>query len=104
MHDWQAAIGKAIAQNWGLPDMIADAIADQDQLDRHDVGARDLTDVLCVAVRSASFFEHAEELEIALGSLPLFRRLGLDRSALRDVMQQAAQYTAALRTALALDR
>lgn len=104
MHDWQAPIGKAIALNWGLPDAIADAIGDQDQLDRHDVGARDLTDVLCVAVRSASFFEHPEELEIALGSLPLFRRLGLDRSALHEVMRQAANYTAALRMALALDR
>jgi HD-like signal output (HDOD) protein len=104
MHDWQAPIGKAIAQNWGLPDAIADAIGDQDQLDRHDAGPRDLTDVLCVAVRSASFFEQPEELEIALGSLPLFRRLGLDRSALRDVMVEAAQHTASLRSALALDR
>jgi HD-like signal output (HDOD) protein len=103
MHDWQAPIGKAIAQNWGLPDAIADAIGDQDQLDRHEVGARDLTDVLCVAVRSAAFFEHPDELEIALGSLPLFRRLGLDRSALRDVMVEAARHTAGLRAALALD-
>lgn len=103
MHDWQAPIGKAIAHNWGLPDAIADAIGDQDQHDRHDAGPRDLTDVLCVAVRSASFFEHPDELEIALGSLPLFRRLGLDRSALRDVMVEAARHTAGLRAALALE-
>jgi HD-like signal output (HDOD) protein len=104
MHDWQAPIGKAIAQNWGLPDAIADAIGDQEQLDRHDAGPRDLTDVLCVGVRSASFFEQPEELEIALGSLPLFRRLGLDRSALRGVMVEAARHTTSLRAALALDR
>lgn len=100
MHDWQAPIGKAIAQNWGLPDEIADAIGDQDQLDRHEAGARDLTDVLCVAVRAASFFDRPDALEIALGSLPLFRRLGLSLEALRDSMQDAAAEIARLRTAL----
>ena len=102
MHDWQAPIGKAIAQNWGLADVIADAIGDQDQLDRYEAGARDLTDVLCVAVRSAAFFGHPEELEIALGSMPLFGRLGLDRRTLHDVMDEAAKQTAVLREALAL--
>jgi HD-like signal output (HDOD) protein len=100
LRDWQASIGKAIAQNWGLPDEIADAIGDQDQLDRHEAGARDLTDVLCVAVRAASFFGHADELEIALGSLPLFRRLGLGREALHAAMEEASAEIARLRAAL----
>jgi HD-like signal output (HDOD) protein len=103
MQDWQAPIGKAIAHNWGLPDAIADAIGDQDQVDRHDVGARDLTDVLCVAVRSASFFDHPEDLELALESLPLFGRLRLDRAALREVMAEAALQTTGLRVALAIE-
>jgi HD-like signal output (HDOD) protein len=103
MHDWQAPIGKAIAHNWGLPDTIADAIGDQDQLDRHDVGARDLTDILCVATRAAAFFDHPDELEIALASLPLFRRLNLDLGALHDAMRDAAKHAAALRLALSLD-
>lgn len=100
MRDWQAPIGKAIAQNWGLPDEIADAIGEQDQLDRHDAGARDLTDVLCVAVRAAAFFDRPDDLEIALGSLPLFQRLGLGRHALRDAMQEAAGEIARLRAVL----
>lgn len=100
LHDWQAAIGKAVAQNWGLPDVIADAIGDQDQLDRHAAGARDLTDVLCVAVRAAAFFGHPGDLEIALGSLPLFRRLALDRGALHEVMDIAAAEIHGLRAAL----
>ena len=100
LHDWQASIGKAIAQNWGLPDEIADAIGDQDQLDRHDAGARDLTDVLCVAVRAAAFFGHPDQLEIALGSLPLSRRLALGREALHAAMGEAAAEIARLRAAL----
>lgn len=103
MHDWQAPIGKAIAHNWGLADDIADAIGDQDQLDRHHAGARDLTDVLCAAVRSASFFGRADELEIALQSLPLFGRLRLDRATLQEVMEEAAKQTAVLRAALAIE-
>jgi len=103
MRDWQAPIGKAIAHNWGLPDAIADAIGDQDQVDRHDVGARDLTDLLCVAVRSASFFDHPEDLEMALESLPLFGRLRLDPAALCEVMVEAARQTTGLRAALAIE-
>ncbi len=103
MHDWQAPIGKAIAQNWGLPDVIADAIGDQDQIDRHDAGARDLTDVLCVAVRSAGFFGHPDELEIALGSLPLFGRLALDLRTIHQVMDAAATEIHGLRLALGVD-
>lgn len=103
MHDWQAPIGKAIAHNWGLADDIADAIGDQDQLDRHHAGARDLTDVLCAAVRAASFFGRADDLEIALQSLPLFGRLRLDRATLQEVMDEAAKQTAVLRAALSIE-
>lgn len=103
MHDWQAPIGKAIAQNWGLADAIADAIGDQDQLDRHEVGARDLTDVLCIAVRLTSYVGHPEALEIAMHSMPLFKRLRLDAGELRAVLHEAAAQTAGLRTALAID-
>jgi HD-like signal output (HDOD) protein len=103
MHDWQAPIGKAIAHNWGLADDIADAIGDQDQLDRHHAGARDLTDVLCAAVRAASFFGRADDLEIALESLPLFGRLRLDRATLHEVIEEAAQQTAVLRAALSIE-
>jgi len=103
MRDWQAPIGKAIAHNWGLADDIADAIGDQDQLDRHHAGARDLTDVLCAAVRAASFFGRPDDLEIALESLPLFGRLRLDRATLQEVMEEAAKQTAVLRAALSIE-
>ena len=102
MRDWQAPIGKAIAQNWGLPDEICDAIGDQDQLDRHDAGARDLTDVLSVAVRAAAFMGRRDELEIALGALPQFRRLGLGPESLHEAMAQAAGEVQQLQAALGL--
>jgi hypothetical protein len=51
-------------------------------------------------VRAASFVDRPDELENALGSLPLFRRLGLGREALHAVMKEAATEIAKLRTAL----
>jgi hypothetical protein len=42
----------------------------------------------------------AGRTENALGSLPLFRRLGLGREALHAVMKEAATEIAKLRTAL----
>lgn len=102
MHDWQASIGKAIAQNWGLPDEIADAIGEQLEPDRHEAGARDLADVLCVAVRAADYSQHPDELEIALGSLPRFQRLGLGQQGLRMAMLEAAQDVELLRASLGL--
>jgi HD-like signal output (HDOD) protein len=100
LHDWQAQIGKAIAHNWGLADDIADAIGEQDNFERMDAGPRNLSDVLCVAVRAATFRDQPDALEIALGSLPLFGRLGLDRMDLREVMREAEQAIEALRQAL----
>lgn len=102
MRDWQAPIGKAIAQNWGLPDAICDAIGDQDQHDRHEAGARDVTDVLCVAVRAAAFMGRRDELEIALCGLPHFQRLGLAPEALHEAMLQAAGEIDRLQAALGL--
>jgi HD-like signal output (HDOD) protein len=100
VRDWQAQIGKAIAHNWGLADDIADAIGDQDNFDRMDAGPRNLSDVLCVAVRAASFRGRPDELEIALGSLPTFGRLGLDRGDLHDLMREAEQAIGTLRLTL----
>jgi HD-like signal output (HDOD) protein len=100
MHEWQAPIGRAIAENWGLPDAIAAAIGDQDQLERHDAGERDLTDALCIAARAASFIGRRDGLEIALAPLQSFRRLGLDCRSLHEVMRQASLDVEGLRAAL----
>lgn len=100
LREWQSAIGKAIAQNWGLPDEIADAIGQQDQVDRHDAAARDLTDVLCVAVRAALPAAEVGGARSALESLPQFRRLDLDRESLRQALDDAAHEILRLRAAL----
>ncbi|MBK7902319.1 MAG: hypothetical protein IPJ97_04685 [Proteobacteria bacterium] len=53
-----------------------------------------------MAVRSAAFFGHPDEPEIALGSLPLFGRLASNVRTLHQVMDAAAAEIQGLRLAL----
>ncbi len=99
MRNWHAHIGKAIAQNWGLPETVSDAIGEQDAFDRADC-TRDLIDLLCVSIRMAEFRGPVEELEKSLASLLAYRRLGIRGDALREVMAQAGEEIASLRAAL----
>lgn len=100
MTEWQANIGKAIAQNWGLAENVADAIGEQDATDRFDASKRDLADVLFVAKRMAPCFDQPISLDIVLGGLQPFKRLAITGDALRDAMNEGAEEIASLRAAL----
>jgi HD-like signal output (HDOD) protein len=100
MRDWHAHIGKAIAQNWGLPEHVPEAIGEQDTADRLEATRRDLVDVLFVAVRAADCHSRPEMLELTLGGMPAFQRLALDSAALHSVMAESAEEIAGLRSAL----
>lgn len=99
MRHWHAHIGKAIAQNWGLSETVADAIGEQDAFDRADC-TRDIIDVLCVSIRMAAFHGPVEDLEHSLADLLAYRRIGIRGEALRQVMAQGAEEIASLRAAL----
>jgi HD-like signal output (HDOD) protein len=100
MHDWHAQIGKAIAHNWGMPDRVADAIGDQKITDRADAVARDLLDVLIVALRAADHYGKEDDIQTTMTGCQSFQRLGLDARSLRSVMTESAEEIAGLRAAL----
>lgn len=100
MREWHAHIGKAIAQNWGLPEHVSEAIGEQDTTDRLEAGRRDLVDVLFVAVRAAEFEGDPDGLRLVLADAPAFQRLALDEKALFDALQESAEEIAGLRSAL----
>lgn len=50
IQDWNCSIGKAIAENWELPESTVEAVAHYRELDRIGVGNPDLCDVLTIAV------------------------------------------------------
>lgn len=97
---WQAQIGKAIAQNWGLPERVAEAIGDQDVVEQVEAGRRNLIDVLGVAVKAAACFGCEAGDGPLLAACPAFRRLGLDSDAWQKILADSRDEIAGLRAAL----
>jgi HD-like signal output (HDOD) protein len=100
MTDWQAQIGKGIAQNWGLSEHVAEAIGEQDNVDRLEAGARDLIDVLFVAKMLASPATQTADLDVIVEELSPFRRLAMSGAQLRAAMEEGEEEIAGLRAAL----
>ena len=99
MRDWHANVGKAIVENWGFPEHIAEAIGEHENIDRS-AGQADVTDVLTVAVMSAGFMGHEVDFELNMQGVKAFRRLGLDNAKCAHIMQSCTDEISALRTAL----
>jgi HD-like signal output (HDOD) protein len=99
MRDWHANVGKAIVENWGFPEHIAEAIGEHENIDRT-AGHADVTDVLTVAVMAAGFMGHDVDFELNMQGVKAFRRLSLDNAKCAHIMQSCSDEIAALRTAL----
>jgi len=99
LRDWHANIGKAIVENWGFPQHIADAIGEHENIDRQ-VEQPDVTDVLSVAVMMSGFMGHETDLELNMQGVKAFWRLGLDNEKCVHVMRECSEEIAALRSAL----
>lgn len=100
MTDWNASIGRSIAENWGFSDAVAEAIAEQLIDVRPDSGRRDLLDVLSVAVRAADHEPGTSDPELVIASTNTFERLGIDAALLDRIIGQSAGEIADLRSAL----
>lgn len=99
LRDWHSNVGRAIVENWGFPEHIAEAIGEHENIDRVN-DERDVTDVLTVAVMMAGFFGHEADLELNMQGVKSFWRLGLDNDKCVHVMRDCADEISALRTAL----
>ena len=99
MRDWHANVGKAIVENWGFPEHIAEAIAEHESIDRA-AGQADVTDVLTAAVMMSAFAGHEADLELNMQGVKAFWRLGLDNAKCVHVMRDCKDEIAALRSAL----
>ena len=97
LKDWHAAVGKAILENWEFADRMAEAVGDQDDLEREDDEVEpDLRDVIAIAILMAASPADVAALEEQLEGLPATLRLGLDATRIRLVMEGSAGEIAAL--------
>jgi HD-like signal output (HDOD) protein len=100
LRDWQANIGKAIVENWGFAQPIADALGEHEEVDRL-AGYADLTDVLTIAVLAANFIgQEGVDYELNMQGVRAFSRMGLNNEKFAHVMQQCVTEVTALRSAL----
>jgi HD-like signal output (HDOD) protein len=98
---WHPAIGKAVLQNWGFSDAIADAVGNQHD---HDYGCpkspADHADVLIVSLTLAAALRPGGARTLQVGSIRSFHRLDISAEHCRAVLRYTAQQIGALRTAL----
>ena len=99
MRSWHANIGKAIIENWGFQEQIAEAVGEHENIDRV-AGSPDLTDVLTVATMMAAFVGQEADFELNMQGVRAFARLGFDNEKCSAIMRHCDDEIAALRTAL----
>src|ERR1044072_9362495 len=99
LRDWHANVGKAIVENWGFPEHIAEAIGEHENIDRM-VEKADVADVLTVAVMAAGFMGHEVDFELNMQGVKAFSRLHLHNTKCADIMQNCGDEISALRSAL----
>ncbi|MBN1237581.1 MAG: HDOD domain-containing protein [Gammaproteobacteria bacterium] len=93
---WQAAIGKAILDKWGLPEAIQHAVEHQDDFDAELEGPESLTDVLIAAKALA-----AVDAELDAAACPAVRRLTAAKgSSVIEILSQHQDDVEALKSSL----
>lgn len=100
MSDWNAQLGRSIAENWHMSDDIAEAIGEQGVDQRPRSARRDLLDVLSVALRTAGYRPGASDPALVVAGANTFERLGIDASMLEQLRTDSASEVDELRTAL----
>lgn len=100
INDWFPSIGKALAQNWKLPEDISGAIAGQLELDRSHEGPADLLDLIIVAVQVAAKMAARAPDDEGLARLPAAIALGLDAPAFKRIAMDAHAELQKLQAAL----
>jgi len=99
LQTWHANIAKAILESWNIPAPIAEAVGDQNDMERKHYGDADLTDVLVCAkfmIRTGENPAAQQELKCR----DCFRQLRLEPADCAGLLQQTAERVGALRAVL----
>lgn len=101
MEGWHANIGKAILENWGLPEEIADAVGRQDEFDHAErPSASDLAHLLATGKLLADYVDLPAGVEIVAGQSAWLSRLGLDPASCVTLLEESRDEIGELRRAL----
>ena len=103
---WQASIGKAVLENWGFAEELAEAIGAQDDLNGERMGDRkrkrdaDLADVLIASIALCEVLKTPPPREVKLDSIAAFGTIGLTVEHCSAIMTHAQNQLGSLQKAL----
>jgi HD-like signal output (HDOD) protein len=96
---WHPAIGKAVLENWGFSELMAEAVGNQQDYE-HGARTPDLTDLIVVGVVLAAALRDPGARAIDISQIKSFSRLGLAPQECRTVLKHTQHQIGALRSAL----
>ncbi len=97
---WHPAIGKAVLENWGFVEEMAQAVGDQRDYERDSKSDADLTDILIVSIALAGVLRVPGPRKISMEGISSFRRLNLAAQDCSLVLQHAEHQLGALHASL----
>jgi len=86
---WHASIGKAVLENWGFADAMAEAVGLQGDYEHGRKHVPDLTDVLIAAVVLAQALKEPEPRAVDMIGIHAFHRLGLTAEDCAAILKHA---------------
>jgi HD-like signal output (HDOD) protein len=89
VNGWHAAIGKAVLENWGFPENICAAVANQADYQHESKLQADLSDVLVVSVVLAAALKSSMARAIDMDGIDAFQSIGLNAQNCADILTHA---------------
>jgi HD-like signal output (HDOD) protein len=97
---WQASIGKAVLENWGFPEDMCEAVADQQDHERRWKHDATLTDVLIVSLVLADALKAPEPRQVDTTGINAFASVGLNATDCEATLVRAERRIAVVLAAL----
>jgi len=98
--EWHTRLSQAILHNWELSDVIVEAVAGAENIEREHDGATDLTDVLAVAGAICTLGPDPMPEQMLFLGMPAARRMRLDAAACGRALAESHEEIISLRQAL----
>jgi HD-like signal output (HDOD) protein len=98
--DWQAAIGKAVLENWGFAERMCNAVGEQDDHERRWIHDNELSDILIVSVALGAGLKNPAAPMAAINGITAFQHIGLTIRDCSAILTHAKHHLGSLHDAL----
>lgn len=101
MDDWHAEIGKTIVEYWNLPEHVAEAVSEHEDVGRDSDDDADLVDVVIASNLIANALEHEDGAQsLDYDGVSVFKRLHITAANFDEVVEESREEIDSLMSAL----